>query len=115
MTLWGEWGELGDTQEPRDNCDFQNYNLPSNILSAFNEMRLGNELTDIVLTAEGRDFACHRTVLAAGSPYFKAMFTGSLQENELHNVTLQVKLPSDSFLILDYLNLWSMLSISLLR
>ena len=47
---------------------------------------------DIVLTAEGKDFACHRTVLSAGSPYFKAIFTGCLQENELPNITLQVKL-----------------------
>ena len=88
--MWGDWGELPDPQEPRDSCEYQNYNLPANILSAFKEMRLDEELTDVVLTAAGQDFACHKCVLAAGSPYFKAMFTGRLQENDLRKVTLQV-------------------------
>ncbi|XP_072023135.1 kelch-like protein 21 isoform X1 [Amphiura filiformis] len=66
-------------------------------------MRLSNELTDVVLTAGGRDFACHKTVLAAGSPYFKAMFTGSLQENELHRVTLKEVDPVMLGCVIDYL------------
>ncbi|XP_022093107.1 kelch-like protein 24 [Acanthaster planci] len=55
--------------------------LPSNILSILNEMRLAGECTDIVLCVGSREFSCHRALLAAASPYFRAMFTGDLRES----------------------------------
>ena len=46
-------------------------------------------LTDVVLEVGGELFHAHRVVLAAASPYFKAMFTGGLKESEMSRVTLQ--------------------------
>lgn len=51
------------------------------------------DLADVNLTVNGRVFQCHRAVLAAVSPYFRTMFTGSLREATTHqtDITLQVK------------------------
>ncbi|KAK9514747.1 hypothetical protein VZT92_025439 [Zoarces viviparus] len=35
------------------------------------QMRVAEELTDVVLLAEGLPFACHKVVLSAFSPYFQ--------------------------------------------
>ncbi len=35
------------------------------------------EMTDVVLACQGREFACHKLVLALGSEVFKAMLFGS--------------------------------------
>ncbi|XP_052249243.1 kelch-like protein 17 isoform X2 [Dreissena polymorpha] len=49
------------------------------------------DLADVNLTVNGRVFQCHRAVLAAVSPYFRTMFTGSLLEATTHqtDITLQ--------------------------
>lgn len=46
-------------------------------------------LTDVVLEVGTELFHAHRVVLAAASPYFKAMFTGGLRECEMNRVKLQ--------------------------
>jgi BTB/POZ domain len=45
--------------------------------------------TDVVLNVEDQNFHCHKVVLSAASPYFKAMFTGTLKEAEMSHVKLQ--------------------------
>uniref|UniRef100_A0A8C4QMH2 BTB domain-containing protein n=1 Tax=Eptatretus burgeri TaxID=7764 RepID=A0A8C4QMH2_EPTBU len=53
------------------------------ILSALDTFRLqGQLLTDVVLKANGCEFPCHRVVLAASSPYFRAMFEYQMQESQ---------------------------------
>ncbi len=46
-------------------------------------------LCDVKLQVEGKTFPVHRAVLAAASPYWKAMFTGGFKESR--NKTVQVK------------------------
>ncbi|XP_075902086.1 kelch repeat and BTB domain-containing protein 12-like isoform X2 [Nelusetta ayraudi] len=50
------------------------------LLRQLEKMRLAEELTDVVLLAEGVPFPCHRVVLSAFSPFFQAMFTCGLRE-----------------------------------
>ncbi|KAK3923947.1 Kelch-like protein diablo [Frankliniella fusca] len=52
-------------------------------------------LCDVVLTAEGKQIAAHRIVLAAASPYFRAMFTCKLREAsenevEMHEISFHL-------------------------
>lgn len=49
------------------------------------------QLCDVTFIAgcDGRRVAAHRIVLAAASPYFAAMFTGSLREVNESEITLQ--------------------------
>lgn len=52
-------------------------------------MRGHHMLTDVILEVGTELFHAHRVVLAAASPYFKAMFTGGLRECEMNRVRLQ--------------------------
>lgn len=65
-----------------------------NLLKQIQNMKELTEMIDVVLIAEGERFPCHRLVLAAFSPYFKAMFTCGLlectqREVILHDITAE--------------------------
>lgn len=57
-------------------------------------MRSHHMLTDVILEVGNELFHAHKVVLAAASPYFKAMFTGGLKECEMSRVRLQGVCPS---------------------
>ena len=59
------------------------------LLHKLDELRETNILCDTTIRAEGQDFPAHKCVLSAVSPYFRAMFTSQLQENESNLVELQ--------------------------
>ncbi|XP_067649785.1 kelch-like protein 41 [Haliotis asinina] len=44
------------------------------LLEGIQELFTSKELTNVILVAEDKDLHCHRSVLAASSPYFRAMF-----------------------------------------
>ncbi|XP_068251018.1 kelch-like ECH-associated protein 1B [Palaemon carinicauda] len=52
-------------------------------------MKRNHMLTDVKLEVGREIFHGHKIVLAAASPYFKAMFTGGLRECEMDTVKLQ--------------------------
>ncbi|XP_044270524.1 kelch-like ECH-associated protein 1B isoform X2 [Tribolium madens] len=58
-------------------------------MKAMDMMRGHQMLTDITLEVGHEVFYAHRVVLAAASPYFKAMFTGGLKECEMTRIPLQ--------------------------
>lgn len=47
----------------------------SHLLRQLERMRVAEELTDVVLLAEGIPFSCHKVVLSAFSPYFQVELT----------------------------------------
>lgn len=47
------------------------------------------ELCDVVLVTDDREFQAHRVVLASGSPYFRAMFVAGLSESRQLRVELK--------------------------
>ena len=59
------------------------------LLRKLNELRETNILCDTTIRAEGQDFAAHKCVLSAASPYFRALFTSELKEKESNFVELQ--------------------------
>ncbi|KAK9890868.1 hypothetical protein WA026_012212 [Henosepilachna vigintioctopunctata] len=58
-------------------------------VKAMELMRFHRMLTDVVLEVGSDIFYAHKVVLAAASPYFKAMFTGGLKECDKDNIKLQ--------------------------
>ncbi|XP_028994757.1 kelch-like ECH-associated protein 1A [Betta splendens] len=64
----------------------------SRSLKAMNEFRQQGQLCDLVIHATYKerivDFKVHKVVLAACSPYFRAMFTSSFKECDASEVTL---------------------------
>ncbi|CAK6968238.1 kelch repeat and BTB domain-containing protein 12-like [Scomber scombrus] len=75
----------------------------SHLLRQLQRMRAAEELTDVVLLAEGIPFACHKVVLSAFSPYFQAMFTCGLKETQGGEVTLRDTPAQSLRLLLDYM------------
>uniref|UniRef100_A0A8C4RZ04 Kelch-like protein 21 n=2 Tax=Erpetoichthys calabaricus TaxID=27687 RepID=A0A8C4RZ04_ERPCA len=66
-----------------------------NLLRGIHELRAEQKFFDVTLSVEGKEFRCHRTVLAAASTYFRAMFAGTLRESamdrvELHEVSAEL-------------------------
>ncbi|KAM3846454.1 kelch repeat and BTB domain-containing protein 12 [Vipera latastei] len=59
-----------------------------NLLDQIKYMKDLTEMIDVVLVAEEKKFPCHKLILAAFSPYFKAMFTCGLMECTQREVVL---------------------------
>ncbi|XP_041655252.1 kelch repeat and BTB domain-containing protein 12-like isoform X1 [Cheilinus undulatus] len=73
------------------------------LLQQLERMRAVEELTDVVLLAEGTPFHCHKVVLSAFSPYFQAMFTCGLKETRGGEVPLRDTPAQSLKLLLDYM------------
>ncbi|XP_078603565.1 kelch repeat and BTB domain-containing protein 6-like [Branchiostoma floridae x Branchiostoma japonicum] len=58
-------------------------------LGTVGDLQKAGVLQDVVLEVEGRRFPCHRLVLSAASPYFRAMFTSDMAESRQKTVVLQ--------------------------
>ncbi|KAJ8318777.1 hypothetical protein KUTeg_003868 [Tegillarca granosa] len=61
---------------------------PAQILAGLNQLRASSQFCDITLCVDGHEFFCHKVVLASYSPYFKAMFGGSLVESKQDRVSI---------------------------
>lgn len=55
----------------------------------FSALKEADHLCDIDVLVKMEVFRCHKIVLAAASPYFKAMFTSGLMESKMDKVNLQ--------------------------
>ena len=79
MTMQG-----GDCKQMNTEKDFEF----SQVWDVFNALRLQGKLCDVVLNVDDRKFEAHRAILAANSPYFRAMFTNGMQETEQREIKL---------------------------
>ncbi|XP_061695426.1 kelch-like protein 40a isoform X2 [Syngnathoides biaculeatus] len=59
-----------------------------------------DKFVDCVLKVQDKDFPCHRLVLAASSPFFKAMFLSDLEESKARDVVLNDVEPGTMGIIL---------------
>ncbi|XP_006169875.1 kelch repeat and BTB domain-containing protein 12 isoform X4 [Tupaia chinensis] len=79
------------------------YQHSLSLLSRVRSMKERAEMVDVVLVTEGERFPCHRLVLAAFSPYFRAMFTCGLLECAQQEVVLHDIAAGSVAVILDYM------------
>ncbi|XP_068602019.1 kelch-like protein 21 [Brachionichthys hirsutus] len=75
-------------QAPPPTLPFFDASHAFNLLRGIHELRAERKFFDVTLCAEAREFHCHRTVLAAASTYFRAMFAGTLRESAMDRVVL---------------------------
>ncbi|XP_069477688.1 kelch-like protein 38 [Ambystoma mexicanum] len=68
---------------------FQDQDFAFELLRQFNIFRQNEVLTDVRICTGDHEFACHRNVLAASSPYFKAMFCNNFKESHQEKVDLK--------------------------
>ncbi|XP_016352717.1 kelch-like protein 30 [Sinocyclocheilus anshuiensis] len=74
-----------------DDLDFCLSSHPQSMLEGLHSLCSQPKLVDVTLSAGGRDFPCHRGILALCSHYFHSMFSGDFVETitarvELHDV-----------------------------
>ncbi|XP_070700805.1 kelch-like protein 40a [Pempheris klunzingeri] len=62
-----------------------------------------DKFVDCVLKIQDKEFPCHRLVLAASSPFFKAMFLSDLEESKKREIVLKDVEPVVMGMILRYL------------
>ncbi|XP_068197197.1 kelch-like protein 40a [Antennarius striatus] len=62
-----------------------------------------DKFVDCVLKVQDREFPCHRLVLAASSPFFKAMFLSDLEESRKREIVLKDVEPDVLGMVLRYL------------
>ncbi|XP_035676101.1 kelch repeat and BTB domain-containing protein 8-like [Branchiostoma floridae] len=68
---------------------YQDESYLQGFLGTVGDLQKTGVLQDVVLEVEGRRFSCHRLVLSAASPYFRAMFTSDMAESRQKTVVLQ--------------------------
>ncbi|XP_018576262.1 kelch-like ECH-associated protein 1 isoform X2 [Anoplophora glabripennis] len=78
----GTKGDFGD-------MSFMMLDYIKEAMKSMDMMRGHQMLTDVVLEVGCELFHAHRVILAAASPYFKAMFTGGLKECDMNRVKMQ--------------------------
>ena len=80
--------------------DFTDSFMPSQLLLTLNEQRQSGLFCDVIICIDGREFRCHRNVLSAFSPYFRAMFSSAMQEAKMDRIDIhEVDLPMFELLI----------------
>lgn len=76
--------------------------LPRDILEVLDSMRRRKELSDVTLVVDEREITAHRVILAACSPYFRAMFLSGFSEASEQKIHLK-EVDADALqLIVDY-------------
>lgn len=70
------------------NCGKNRPTPVDNLRLGINALRLKNVLCDVTIIVDGKHFEVHKLVLAATSPYFKAIFTSNMKESNENTVTL---------------------------
>lgn len=75
----------------------------STLFSTINQFRLSDLFTDVTIYVDGVSFACHRLILAAASPYFRAMFSYNFRESTEGNVRIQDITPWTMKRILEFI------------
>ncbi|KAK3089663.1 hypothetical protein FSP39_005461 [Pinctada imbricata] len=77
-------------------------NYGRELLRNLNSLRHSNMFTDATLYIQHEELYCHRNILAASSPYFRAMFTHNLREGTKSEVQFEDVSPWTLKRIIDY-------------
>ncbi|XP_077439986.1 kelch-like protein 30 isoform X1 [Vanacampus margaritifer] len=85
-----------------DDLDFCLPSHPQTILEGLRSLCSQPKMVDVTLSAGGRDFPCHRGVLALCSAYFGCMFSGDFAESIAARVELQEVDPDILSCLLDF-------------
>ena len=94
------------TQSPPDEngwCTYEDPGRSATCLEGLEALWKDEILCDVVVSAGDRAFSCHRSVLAASSKYFMAMFQHQFMESNSGQVTLNQADPVSFSSILDYI------------
>ncbi|XP_076353062.1 actin-binding protein IPP-like [Tachypleus tridentatus] len=69
--------------------NFHSWDYINSILTSLNKLRENRKFSDVIISVADEEFFAHRVVLAASSPYFEAMFSSGLAEQQDKRVEIQ--------------------------
>ncbi|XP_065205295.1 speckle-type POZ protein B-like isoform X6 [Planococcus citri] len=85
--------KFSDVKDFIESCSHQSefqLDVPEcNFFENFVSLFENRELTDVVISANGKDYPVHKAVLAARSPVFLAMFKHDTKENQLNRIEIE--------------------------
>lgn len=90
--------EEDNAQSPAE-CTFTENNFPLEVLHILNQDRKKGCFTDLILRVEDCMFHCHKAIFVAVSPYFRAMLTSDMIEQNANEITLR-NVPVEIFSLL---------------
>ena len=96
-------GSPSEDSSPSPNEDkFTDKDRATFLLKGFSRLYKHQEFVDVTLCVDGREFPCHKNVLAVSSPFFEAMFSTSMVESQQSKITLKELEGLTMELVLDY-------------
>jgi len=81
---------------------FHDRERESSSLRGFQVLREAHELFDVTLAVEGKEFPCHKALMASASEYFRCLFTTSLEEQGRSSIVIGGVCASSMELVLNY-------------
>jgi len=72
-------------------------------LRGFQSLRESQQLFDVTLSVDGKQFNCHRALLASSSEYFRCLFTTKLSEQNQSVISISGVDARSMKLVLDYI------------
>ncbi|RZF34385.1 hypothetical protein LSTR_LSTR008924 [Laodelphax striatellus] len=93
------------TNEAKSTVDklYRNLHYPLKVLQHFNSLRLNNKFCDVEIVAGGKVMKAHRAILSASCPYFQAMFSNGLIEEQKDTIELHTIQPEILSSLLDFI------------
>lgn len=86
----------------KERCFLKSVQYAPDLLKQLNNLRQEKVFTDATLCVQHEEIYCHRIILAASSPYFRAMFSHNLREGRDFRVSFQEVSPWTMKRIIDY-------------
>ena len=91
------------TQKPADgSMQFTIMKHPKEALEVMQALRRARKLCDVTLVVGSESLQAHKLVLASASPYFRAMFTGGMREEEMTSIPLHGISPCTLSTLIDF-------------
>lgn len=81
---------------------YEEEGFPVKLISSLEDMREQGLLCDVTIKVGESHIAAHRNVLAAASPYFRAMFTSNFSESHMETIPIFGVDPSSLKAVVDY-------------
>lgn len=75
---------------------------PKELLDVMNVLWRSRKLCDVTFKVGEESFQAHKIVLAAASPYFRAMFTGGMKEEEMTEIRLHCISPCTLGILINF-------------
>ncbi|XP_046686413.1 actin-binding protein IPP-like [Homalodisca vitripennis] len=98
-----QWHTLAKSKDSSPDKTYSNRYFPVKVLQNLNILRQNSRFCDVSIVAGGKMMKVHRAILSASSPYFQAMFSNGLVEEQKDTIELHSISPYILNLLVDFI------------